>query len=159
MKRIILFAICVVFALATKAQTNIEELKYLQTVFGMEKKELVKERMKISEADAAKFWKLYDEYELYRSEIIDRRGENIQQYTENYTNITDAKAAELLKNTFEINNELNKLWQKTYNTMAKELSPVKAGQFIYLEMYFEGLGRVKLSEAIPHIGAIEPIKK
>ena len=159
MKRIILFAICVVFALATKAQTNIEELKYLQTVFGMEKKELVKERMKISEADAANFWKLYEEYELYRSEIIDRRGENIQQYTENYTNITDAKAAELLKNTFEINNELNKLWQKTYNTMAKELSPVKAGQFIYLEMYFEGLGRVKLSEAIPHIGAIEPIKK
>ena len=159
MKNLYLLAICMVFVFASQAQSIADEIALVQSAYGMSKKELIVEHMKITDTESATFWKLYDEYELYRSEIIDRRGENIQQYTENYTNITDAKAAELLKNTFEINNELNKLWQKTYNTMAKELSPVKAGQFIYLEMYFEGLGRVKLSEAIPHIGAIEPIKK
>jgi len=64
-----------------------------------------------------------------------------------------------MKNTFEINDEIAKLWQKTYKSMSKELSAVKAGQFIYLEMYFEALGRQKLAETIPHIGTNEPLKK
>lgn len=159
MKKIILFAICAFFGLVAKAQTNSEELRYLQSMFGMEKKQLVAERMKISTADSEKFWKLYDEYELYRSEISDRRADNIQQYVKNYANLSEAKADELLKNTFVINEELSKLWQKTYTKMSKDLSSVKAGQFIYLEMYFEALGREKLAEAIPHIGTIEPLKK
>jgi hypothetical protein len=159
MKKILLLAICAVFALVTKAQTQSEELRYLQNVFGMEKKQVVAERMKLSAADLDKFWKLYDEYELYRSEISDRRAANIEQYVKNYASLTEAKADELLKNTFQISDETSKLWQKTYAKMAKELSSVKAGQFIYLEMYFEALGREKLAEAIPHIGINEPVKK
>ena len=159
MKKIILVAICALLAVVTKAQTQAEDLKYLQNMFGMEKKQVVAERMKISEAESAKFWKLYDEYELFRSEISDKRAENIQQYVKNYTNITEAKADELLKNTFEINDEIAKLWQKTYKTMSKELSAKIAGQFIYLEMYFEAIGRQKLAESIPHIGTTEPLKK
>jgi len=159
MKKIILLAICAVFALLTKAQTNTEELRYLQSMFGMEKKQLVAERMKLSDAESAKFWSLYEEYELFRSEIADKRAANIQEYVKNYTNITPAKADELLKNTFEINDETAKLWQKTYKSMSKELSPKTAGQFIYLEMYFESIGRQKLAETIPHIGTNEPVKK
>jgi hypothetical protein len=159
MKKIILFAICAVFALVAKAQTNTEELRYLQSMFGMEKKQVVAERMKLSETESAKFWTLYEEYELYRSEISDKRVENIQQYVKNYSNLTNAKADEILKNTFGINDELAKLWQKTYKKMSAELSSVKAGQFIMLEMYFEALGREKLAETIPSIGKNEPIKK
>ena len=159
MKNIILVAICALLTLVTKAQTQAEDLKYLQNMFGMEKKQVVAERMKISQADSDKFWKLYEEYELFRTEISDKRAENIQQYVKNYTNITEAKADELLKNTFEINDEIAKLWQKTYKTMSKELSAKIAGQFIYLEMYFEAIGRQKLAESIPHIGTTEPLKK
>ena len=159
MKKIILFTICAVFALVTKAQTNTDELRYLQSMFGMEKKQVVSERMKISQAESAKFWKMYDEYELYRSEITDRRAENVQQYINNYATISNPKVDEILKNTFEINEELAKLWQKTYKSMSKELSSVTAGQFILLEMYFEAIGRQKLAEAIPHIGTAEPLKK
>ena len=159
MKKIILLTICTVFALLTKAQTNTEELKYLQSIFGMEKKQVVAERMKLSPAESAKFWSLYEEYELYRSEISDRRADNIQQYVKNFSNITEAKADEILKNTFETNDELAKLWQKTYKTMSKELSAKIAGQFTYLEMYFEAIGRQKLAQAIPNIGKNEPVKK
>jgi trehalose utilization protein len=152
MKKFILIAICAVLGLAVQAQTNIDELKYLQNMFGMEKKQLVAERMNISTADSAKFWSLYEDYELYRSEISEKRANNVQQYVDNYKNITNAKADEILKNTFEISSEQSKLWQKTYNTMSKALSPVIAGKFIYLEMYIEALGRERLSNIIPHIG-------
>ena len=159
MKKIIITAICTVFALVTKAQTNTEELRYLQSIFGMEKKQVVAERMKLSPAESAKFWTMYEEYELFRSEISDRRADNIQQYVKNFSNITEAKADEILKNTFETNDELAKLWQITYKTMSKELSAKIAGQFTYLEMYFEAIGRQKLAEAIPNIGKNEPVKK
>jgi len=152
MKKIFLLATCAVLAMATKAQTNIDELKYLQNMFGMEKKQLVAERMNISKADSAKFWSLYEDYELYRSEISEKRANNVQQFADNYKNITNAKADEILKNTFEISNEQSKLWQRTYDTMSKALSPVIAGKFIYLEMYIEALGRERLSEIIPNIG-------
>ena len=38
MKKIILFAICAVFAMVSKAQSNTDELKYLQEVIGVKKK-------------------------------------------------------------------------------------------------------------------------
>jgi len=70
MQKFILIAICAVFALATKAQTNTEELRYLQSMFGMEKKQVVAERMKLSEAESAKFWSMYEEYELFGVKLL-----------------------------------------------------------------------------------------
>lgn len=159
MKKIFLFAFCTLFALALKAQTNTEDLKYLQTMFGMDKKQFVAERMQISKADSAKFWSAYEEYELYRSEIGDKRGGNVQLYSQNYSTLTKAQADAIVKTAFEVNDEFIGLLQKTYKTMSKDVSAVKAGQFVFLEMYFEAVGRMKLAEIIPHIGEIPPLKK
>jgi len=159
MKKIFLFAFCTLFALALKAQTNTEDLKYLQTMFGMDKKQFVAERMQISKADSAKFWSAYEEYELYRSEIGDKRGGNVQLYSQNYSTLTKAQADAIVKTAFEVNDEFTGLLQKTYKIMSKDVSAVKAGQFVFLEMYFEAAGRMKLAEIIPHIGEIPPLKK
>ena len=49
-------------------------------------------------------------------------------------------------------------YKKTYDKMATQVSAVKAGQFVYLEMYCEALGRIKLAEMIPHLNEV-PAKK
>lgn len=159
MKKIMLIAACTVFALATYAQTNMDELKYLHGMFGLEKKQIVAQRLQVSKADSAKFWAAYDEYELYRSEISEKRAGNVQKYSENYAKLTDDQAHELVKTTFEVSNEFTKLLEKTFKIMSKDVSAVKAGQFVYLEMYFEAIGRLKLSEMIPHLGELPPMKK
>jgi hypothetical protein len=152
MKKIILFAICAVFALVSKAQTNTDELKYLQDVIGVKHKQYVEEHVKISTADAAKFWNLYDEYELFRSEIGEKRVDNINEYITNYGKLTDAKANELIKRSFAVGNEMAALWQKTYTKMAKELSPVLASEFILVEMFLEAKVRVAVTEQAPNMG-------
>jgi hypothetical protein len=159
MKKNILIIFCAVFALVAKAQTNSEDLKYLQGMFGMEKKQLVSDRMKISSADSEKFWKMYEEYELFRSEIAERRAENILQYINNFKSLSPEKVDEILTNTFEINDESGKLMQKTYKSMTKELSPLIAGQFYYVEMYVDALARVRMAEMLPHIGPAIPTQK
>jgi len=152
MKKIILFAICAVFAMVSKAQSNTDELKYLQEVIGVKKKQYVEEHVKVSPADAAKFWKLYDEYELFRSEIGEKRVDNINEYVTNYGKLTNAKADELMKRSFAVSGEMSALWQKTYGKMAKELSPVIASEFILVEMYIEAKVRQAVTEQAPTFG-------
>ena len=149
MKKIILFAICAVFAMVSKAQSNTDELKYLQDVIGVKKKQYVEEHVKINPADAAKFWKLYDEYELFRSEIGEKRVDNINEYVTNYGKLTNAKADELMKRSFAVSGEMAALWQKTYSKMAKEISPVTASEFILVEMYIEAKVRQAVTEQAP----------
>ncbi len=158
MKKIFLFAICAGFALMAKAQTNMDELKYLQSMFGMDKKHFVAERMQISKADSTKFWALYEDYELFRSEISDKRGSNIQSYSDNYSKLTDKQANDIVITSLQVSDEFTKLLKKTYDKMATQVSAVKAGQFVYLEMYCEALGRIKLAEMIPHLNEV-PAKK
>jgi hypothetical protein len=152
MKKVILFAICAIFAMVSKAQTNTDELKYLQDVIGVKKKQYVEEHVKISPADAAKFWKLYDEYELFRSEIGEKRVDNINEYITNYGKLTNAKADELMNRSFAVGNEMAALWQKTYTKMSKELSPVLASEFILVEMFLEAKVRVAATEQAPNMG-------
>ena len=152
MKKIILFAICAIFAMVSKAQSNTDELKYLQDVIGVKKKQYVEEHVKINPADAAKFWKLYDEYELFRSEIGEKRVDNINEYVTNYGKLTNAKADELMKRSFAVGSEMSALWQKTYNNMSKELSPVIASEFILVEMYLEAKVREAVTEQAPNFG-------
>jgi len=159
MKKISLSVICAIFALVTYAQANMDELKYLQGMYGIEKKQLVVEQMNISKADSLKFWTLYEEYELFRSEISDKRAENIQLFAKNFSSISNEMANDIMRNSFDINVELDKLWQKTYKSMSKELNPKLAAKFIYGEMYFEALGRQRLVELIPDIKKAEQIKK
>jgi hypothetical protein len=151
MKKIILFAICAVFALVSKAQSNPEELKYIQDVIGMKKQQYVAEHITLAKADADKFWKIYDEYELFRSEIGEKRLKNVQEYIENYGKLTDVKADELMKVSFAINTDLANLWQKTYTKMAKEISPVKATEFIQIEMYLEAIVRKAVTDEVPKL--------
>jgi hypothetical protein len=141
MKKIILFSICVVFALASKAQSSADEIQYLQGIIGMKKQQYVAEHMTLNKADSAKFWKIYEDYELYRSEIVDKRLKNISEYVDNYNKLSNAKADELMKNSFTIMSDMDKLWQKTYMRMAKEISPVKAAEFMQIEMYVEAVVR------------------
>jgi hypothetical protein len=155
MKKIYLLAICMVFAIASQAQSNTDEVAFLQSAYGMSKKQLVADHMKIAEAQSAEFWKLYDEYETARKEIGKKRADNIMLYANNYLGLTNEDANKIIKNSLSINSSFVKLWDKTYSKMSKAITPVKAAQFIQIEMYLENMVRSELASGIPIIGEFE----
>jgi hypothetical protein len=130
----------------------------MQSTYGMQKKQLIALHMQVSKADSAKFWTLYDAYEVTRKEIGKKRIANIEAYSKNYDKLTNEKAGELLNASFQVYDEFGKLWQNTYKKMAKEISPLTAGKFIQVEMYLENLVRNELAAEIPLIGEFEPKK-
>lgn len=158
MKKVILAAIIVVFALASKAQSNADEINLMQSVYGMEKKDLIAKHMKIDADKSELFWQMYDEYELARKEIGKKRANNIIAYAEKYENLSDADADALVKASMEVQTGFIKLWEKTYKKMAKSISPVTAAQFIQAEMFLENMVRQELAMEIPMIGEFD-IKK
>jgi hypothetical protein len=155
MKKLILVAIIAVFAFTSNGQSNAEEVALMQSVYGMQKKDLIAKHMKIEAGKADLFWQMYDEYEIARKEIGLKRVKNIEQYAEKYENLTGTDADALVKASMEVQKSFISLWEKTYKKMAKSISPVTAAQFIQVEMFFENMVRQELSMDIPLIGEFD----
>ena len=155
MKKFILVAIIAVIAFGVKAQSNKEEIDLMQSVYGMQKKELISKHMKIEAGKSDLFWKMYDEYEVARKAIGLKRVKNIELYAEKYENLTGEDADVLVKASMDIQKSFISLWEKTYKNMAKSISPVTAAQFIQAEMFFESMVRQELSMDIPLIGEFD----
>ena len=158
MKKIYLIVACLVLAFVSKAQSNTDEINFMQSTYGMQKKQLIALHMQVSKADSAKFWSLYDAYEVTRKDIGKKRIANIEEYSKNYDKLTNEKTDALINTSLEVYNDFGKLWKNTYKKMAKEISPLTAGKFIQVEMYLESLVRNELSAEIPLIGEFEPKK-
>ncbi|MBL7852351.1 MAG: hypothetical protein JNN04_15715, partial [Cyclobacteriaceae bacterium] len=66
MKKAILLSVFFFGALVLKAQPTVDEINLIQSAYGMEKRAIVEQYMKLTEAEASAFWKIYDEYEVKR---------------------------------------------------------------------------------------------
>jgi hypothetical protein len=155
MKKIFLGVLVILLAFAVKSQTINEEYALVQSIYGLEKKDLIAKHMTLEESQMDMFWQLYEEYELERKEIGLKRAVNIAAYAGKYEKLTNEDADLLMKTSFEINLKFVQLWEKTYKKMARSISPVSAAQFIQAEMFIENMVRQELALDIPLIGEIE----
>ena len=155
MKKLIIVAIITLITFISQAQSKIQEADLIQSVYGMQKRDLIAKHMKLTSTQTNLFWQLYSEYEIARKEIGVKRMKNIENYADKYDSLSDIDADALMKTTFEVNTEFIKLWEKTYKSMAKSISSGTATQFIQAEMFFENIIRQQLAMEIPLIGEFE----
>jgi hypothetical protein len=158
MKKIILIAITVFTCMGAVAQSS-DELAMLRDMFGKEKKEIINEFLKLSSADSAKFWPLYDEYSAKRKSLGDDRISIIKDYAAQYTSLTNEQAKKLGDRLFKNEANIIKLQQKYYNKMSKSVSPLKATQFMQTEIYLQTQLRAVIQDEIPFIGELDKTKK
>jgi len=141
------------FVQTTNAQSNKEETEFMQSIFGMEKKAIVAEFLKIESANP--FWVLYDEYETKRKELGKKRIDILTDYVENYDNLTDAKYDEVVANMISLRKSNDKLVDTYYKKIKKASGSKIAGQFFQLENYFLSEIRSAVMEEIPYIGEFD----
>ncbi len=159
MKKILLIAACSFLAFTSNAQSNTDEIALIQSAYGMEKKALIKQYMKLSSADSAGFWSAYDAYEVERKEIGKKRISVITDYAKNYMNLTDEKATELINTSLDNQLEFSKLMRSTFAKMSKTIGGKKAAQFIQIENYLENVIRLEIADEIPFVGEMEKSQK
>ncbi len=140
----------VVFGITTvEAQSNQEEIDFVQSIFGMEKKAAVADFLDI-ESDNP-FWTLYDEYEVQRKALGQRRLTLLDKYVSNYKSLNDVATDALVKEGQAVRNANNKLIDKYYKKIKKVSGSKKAAQFYQIESYIQSAIRYGILEGIPFL--------
>jgi hypothetical protein len=150
----LIILLSLVFA-GLSAQSAKEEVDFMQSVFGMEKKALVAEFVKPSAAQKDAFWQLYDEYEMERKELGKKRIELLLKYEENFDNLSNELASELLKEVLALTKKNDKLVASYVKKVAKATDPVVAMQFNQIEMYVMSEIRLALADGLPFPEALK----
>jgi hypothetical protein len=154
MKKIPIFCFVFLLSLGMKAQTS-DEISMIQSLWGMEKRAIVEEYMPLTPVEEPAFWTEYEAYEKARKELGKEKILIISEYVDNYGSLTDEKATQLMNRAIANNIALQKLLQKTFKSMSKVVSPVKAAQFIQLENYFMVTLQMEIQDGLPFIGELE----
>jgi len=150
-KSIFLFSLLAI-CLSAFSQSNLEEIEFYQSIFGMEKKAIVSSFVSLEGEASDAFWSQYDEYESARKANGQKRLELLSKYANSYLNLDDATTDALVSESMNINKEHTKLINKYYKSMKKAAGSKAAAQFYQLENYFHGVVRTSLMEEIPFIG-------
>ena len=145
-----------VFACLTmSAQAPKDEIKVIQGLYGMEKKEIVKEYISLTEAQAKKFWVFYDQYETERQKLGEARLNILSEYAAEYDNLKDQKADELIMRAMDNDMAFDKFYQKQYAKLKAEVGALKAAQFFQLENYLQIMIKSEIQDNIPFIGDLD----
>lgn len=155
MKKLVLFFLAISTYIFTQAQIGDDELAMIKDFLKTEKKDLVKEYMKLDEAQSAKFWPMYDAFQEKRRGLAQERLQIIKDYGASFASMTNDQASSIVKRIFKNDKSYSKLQQSYFKKFSKSISPIKAAQFLQLEEYFRTMIRAEIQDAIPFIGEIE----
>src|SRR5271170_663530 len=117
-----------------------------------QKAEMMGAVMQLSAADAAKFWPIYSEYDAELSKVNNLRIENIQDYSQNYTQMTDEKADQLVQKALGYQKQRAELLAKYYDLMKQSLGAVTAARFIQVENQLLLIIDLQINASLPIVG-------
>jgi hypothetical protein len=143
---------------AAKAQTS-EQLntqayiKLLREDVNAEKARLMGTMMQLDAEDSAKFWPIYRDYTIELNKINDLRVANIKEYAQNYTQMTDAKADELIKNAISYQKQRSELLAKYYELMKQQLGAITAARFAQVENQLLLIIDLEITSSLPVVGS------
>jgi Spy/CpxP family protein refolding chaperone len=113
------------------------------------KKTVYAENLGLTEAESAKFWPIYDEYEAKVKPLQDRFVANVNKFAEKYDGMTDADAAAILKEKMAIEKERAELKQTYTKKIEKVLPAKKALRYAQLETRIDLLTQRNVYGLIP----------
>jgi hypothetical protein len=149
MKKVTLFFIALFTFVFVNAQSAKEELDLMQAAFGMEKKAMVAEFVKVDAAQKDAFWKLYDEYETARKELGKKRVDLLDKYAREFDKLTNESMDVMMKETIDLQKKTDALVISYSNKIKKATGPVVAFQFYQVESYILSGIRLSILESLP----------
>ena len=143
-----------VFATAVPAQAqddskNEQYMELMRQDLRTNKLAVMTEAMALTDAQGEVFWPIYRDYQTDLSKIGDKRIAMIKDYAENYENMTDEKAKELVKNWFGQQKGRLSLLEKTAKKVAKATDSVVAARFIQVENAVNMLVDLQIASELP----------
>jgi|HubBroStandDraft_6_1064221.scaffolds.fasta_scaffold378155_2 hypothetical protein len=137
---------------ATQKQNMQAYIELMRTNVRDQKAEIMGSVMELNAADSAKFWPIYSEYDAELAKVNDLRIANIKEYAANYSQMTDAKADELIQNAVNYRKQRAELLAKYYGRMKEALGAVDAARFAQIEDQLLLIIDLQIASSLPIVG-------
>jgi hypothetical protein len=134
---------------ASEAAEDGNELKMFRFFLRMDRLDFVKESMALNEEQEKKFLSVYYIYDIELKKLNDKRLAVIEDYANNFDNMTNAKADQLVKRMFEFRKQRSALLVKYYDKVAKATSKIIAARFLQVESVLQGATDVAIGSSLP----------
>lgn len=151
MKKYILIFAALFLTSFAYSQSNKEEIDLLQAAFGMDKKEVVADFVKPSDAQKAAFWKLYDEYETQRKDLGKQRIGLLEEYAAKFLDMNSEQADAWTKKVMELQKKTDNLIVTYYTKIKTASDGVVATQFYQIENYILTAIRMQVLQNVPFL--------
>ena len=154
MKNILIILAVFVSGIAV-AQSNSEEVDFVQSIYGKEKKMIMADFVQVDEAKKDAFWALYDEYEGKRKALGRQRIALLEKYADGYLDMDDASTSAIINETISLGAKTDKLIATYFKKINKVAGTKPAAQFYQLEIFLLSEVRAAILESIPFIGELD----
>lgn len=130
-----------------------QDLQLLRKDIRSQRKQLIAANLKLTDAEATKFWPVYDQYVAELISINDRKFALIQEYADNWGKLTDEQSLSFVRRWLDADIEIAQLRQKYVPIVSKVLDGRKATTFFQLDRRIAMMIELQLSWQMPLVQA------
>ena len=129
----------------------IATMQYLQRELAVDKRALVSAQLDLTEAQAAKFWPIYDAHQQALAGFNTRRLDNILDYARVWDSgsVDDAKAISLATTALKLEHDEAAQLERTWKKAKKVLPGVLAVRYLQIESKIRALVRYEQAAQVP----------
>ena len=155
MKKLNLLIFALVLGITVNAQDFNDYLEVSREVLKTEKKALIADLMQFSSEESQAFWPVYNEYEDAKYKVNTRYFSMIEKFADNYENMSDEVASEIINESLNIKNELIKLEKSYAKKFLKILTPQRTIKYMQAENKIKAMIDAEMALQIPFLDEIE----
>ena len=126
-------------------------LEILRNTIQANKKALVAVNLGLDDAEAKAFWPVYDLYQADLTAVHTRLLETIEDYSANFTALSDEKAMALVDSYLTIEHDRVEVRRRHLKPIAAALPGKKVARFYQMENKMDAILRYELAATIPVI--------
>lgn len=149
MKTLLLSAIFLLSTFAVNAQTTNDMIELLKSDLKTNKKAVITESMAFTDAESKAFWPVYNAYEIELEKLADKRISNLQDFADNYEKMTNEKADQIIKTSFDFQSARVKLNESYYKKFAAAITPIRAAKYMQIEDQIQKMIDLSIGTTLP----------
>ena len=147
----LLVALLMPAALPVMAGEKPGSMEALRDALKADKKAYIEQYMQLTQAEAKEFWPYYNSYQFDLQKINDRFIKLIDDYAQNYNNLSDQDAVKMVNEYLIIERDQVNQKELYFRTLRKTLPAKKVTRFLQLENKIRALVQYELAARVPLI--------
>jgi hypothetical protein len=136
---------------ASAQSSTDQDIDLLRKDIRSQKKQIIAANLQLTDAEAVKFWPIYDQYTAELVKINDTKYAAIKEYATKYDTLTDAQAMSLTQQALGVDQSVAQLRLKYVPIVGKVISGKKTALFFQLDRRLVMLIDLQLASAIPMV--------